>query len=127
MNPIFDEQYRKLVESNHGTNFRFLGDGTILVHVPMVTLPTGWNQTQTSIWYHIPIGYPVAKPDCFWTDLNLRLANGEMLPMNTSIQNPMPDGTTQLWFSWHSALWNPNADNLTTYLHMIEARLRELR
>jgi len=125
MNPIIDAQFSKIVENYKGSTIQNLPNGTSLVQVPEVNLPDGWNQKQTTIWFLIPQGYPVAKPDCFWADRDLRLKNGTM-PMNTS-HTPMPNGTTELWFSWHSAKWNPNTDELLTYLHMTKTRLRELR
>lgn len=124
MNPIFESQYSLFRDSYSDSILKPI-DGTYIIQIPNVNLHEGWNMKQTTIWFHVPHGYPVAKPDCFWTDRNLRLANG-MMPMNTGF-NPMPDQSNELWFSWHAEKWNPNKDNLLTYMHMIEARLREIR
>jgi hypothetical protein len=69
-----------------------------------------------------PVGYPLSRPDCFWADVDLRLTSGSM-PQN-SANNPIPHRVeNHLWFSWHLASWNPNSDNLLTYLNVIKRRL----
>ena len=125
MNPIIEEQFTNTKEHYIDSTIQCLPDGSSLIQIPNVDLPNGWNQSKTTIWFVIPLGYPVAKPDCFWTDRELRLNNG-LMPMNTAL-NPMPNGANELWFSWHATKWNPNTDNLLTYIHMSETRLRELR
>lgn len=125
MNPIIDVQFAEIKKLYKDSTMQNLPGGSFLVQVPEVTLPDGWNQNKTTIWFVIPVGYPIAKPDCFWVDRDLRLKNGTM-PINTS-HTPMPSGTIELWFSWHSTKWNPNTDDLLTYMHMAKMRLRELR
>jgi len=60
-----------------------------VIRVPQVVLPAGWNKQSTNVSFIAPQGYPFAKPDCFWTDADLRLANGA-LPQNAQLNNPMP-------------------------------------
>ena len=105
---------------------RPLSDGTTLVTLADVPLPTGWNQPTTTINFVVPTGYPVAKPDCFYADAGLRLASGAM-PQSSGL-NALP-GTSEsrLWFSWHVAAWNPVTDSLLTYLRVIQRRLAEIR
>jgi hypothetical protein len=103
-----------------------LPSGAYLVVVPDFPLPPGWSKPSTSIRFIAPVGYPLAKPDCFWADPDLRLASGGP-PMNTG-GNQIPEvPLSQLWFSWHVAAWDPNADSLVTYFHVIKNRLREAR
>lgn len=73
-------------------------------------------------------GYPQARPDCFWADGGLRLASGGM-PINSAIQviPDFPELGQLIWFSWHLTSWDPNRDNLVTYLHAIRRRLRDPR
>jgi len=105
---------------------RALSDGTTLVTIADVPLPAGWSQPTTAVNFVVPTGYPVAKPDCFYADAELRLANGGM--PQSSGPNVLP-GTSEsrLWFSWHIASWNPATDSLLTYLRVIQRRLAEVR
>ena len=103
-----------------------LPDGSHLVTIPEYELPDGWSKSIVDIKFIAPVGYPLARPDCFWADLDLRLCNGNP-PMNTG-NTPVPYETTgHLWFSWHVATWNPNNDNLLTYFYVIKRRLHDPR
>jgi hypothetical protein len=102
------------------------GNGTFVVRIPAFPLPAGWNATETTVYFVVPVGYPVAQPDTFWTEPNLKLRGGGP-PMNTGVQN-LPGLPPNLqWFSWHPSSWNPNRDNLVNYAKMIENRFREPR
>lgn len=98
-------------------------DGTILIVVPEVPLPPGWNQGATVVRFLVPVGYPAAKPDCFFADGSLRLANGSM-PSGANVQIPPGAGETCVWFSWHLATWNPAQDTLLTYLRVASERFK---
>jgi hypothetical protein len=125
MNPIVEAQLVLLRKAYPSADVRSMQDGSFLLSISAIPLPSGWNRTQTSVWFVIPIGYPVAKPDCFWADQDLRLADGRQ-PMNTNIQ-AMPNQEMKLWFSWHTQKWNPNADSLLTYIHVVEGRLKVIQ
>ena len=102
-----------------------LPDGTAWITVPKVRLlPNGaWNADATTVFFVAPMGYPQARPDCFWADEHLRLASGGV-PKNTGIQAvPMAPGQ-YLWFSWHVNQWDPSKDDFITYLNVIKKRLR---
>ena len=114
------EDLRKLVDE---VEVRPLPDGSAVVVMRQVKLPPGWNKAASELSFVIPVGYPVAKPDSFWADADLRLANGAQ-PQNTGNQ-PMPGADHPLlWFSWHAATWDANHDNLVTYFRVIGDRLR---
>jgi hypothetical protein len=102
---------------------RELADGTAIVTADLV-LPAGWNRTRTRVRFLLPVAFPSAQPDCFYADLDLRLADGNM-PQNSGIQ-PL-DGENLLWFSWHLSTWSPSSDTTATYLRFIERRLRDVR
>lgn len=125
MNPIIEAQLVILREAYPSADVRTMHDGSCLVSISDVPLPVGWNRTHTTIWFVIPMGYPIAKPDCFWADPELRLS-GERQPMNTNV-SAMPNGEMKLWFSWHTQRWNPNADDLLTYVHVVETRLKVIQ
>ena len=125
MTPI-EEQFEILRGYENGAVLQKLPDGSHLITVAGVKLPSGWSKLATSVKLLAPVGYPFSKPDCFWADHDLRLANGNP-PMNTG-SNPIPhDGSANLWFSWHVASWNPNFDNLLTYWYVIKRRLSDPR
>lgn len=98
-------------------------DGTVIATANL-GLPAGWNKSQTRVKFVLPVAFPSAQPDCFFADLDLRLADGNM-PMNSGIQGL--DGVNHLWFSWHLSTWSPATDNTATYLRFIDRRLRDVR
>jgi len=125
MTPL-EQQFEILRTYQTQTSLQKLPDGSHLIIVQSFTLPSGWSKPSVDIKFLAPVGYPLARPDCFWTDFDLRLSNGNM-PQNTG-QNPIPHISTQhLWFSWHVASWNPNVDSLLTYLYVIKRRLCDPR
>ena len=125
MTPL-EQQFEILRTGQAETILQKLPDGSHLVIVPGVMLPAGWSKPTVIVKFLRQLGYPLARPDCFWTDCDLRLSNGN-LPQNTG-QNPIPHiGNQHLWFSWHVSSWNPNFDNLLTYLYVIKRRLQHPR
>ena len=116
-------QVERLRQAYPGSTARGLPDGTVLVTVPWIPIPGGWNQSQTAVSFLVPVGYPVAKPDCFYADAGLRLANGN-LPMNAAPQQVPHTSETRIWFSWHLATWHPTRDSLQTYVRVILDRLK---
>lgn len=117
-----DAQLERLQQAYPGSTARTLSDGMVLVTVPSIRLPGGWNQSHTAISFLVPVGYPMAKPDCFYADAGLRLANGN-LPMNAAPQQVPHTSETRIWFSWHLATWHPTRDSLQTYVGVIRDRL----
>lgn len=110
-------------ERRHSYSKRRLPDGSTIVSAPLL-LPTGWNRDEVTVEFVLPVAYPNAQPDCFYTDADLRLSNGAV-PTNTGPQEL--DGQQRLWFSWHISSWNPAADSIPTYLRFIESRFRDVR
>jgi hypothetical protein len=126
MTPL-EEQFSALTAENALATIEPLPEGGAVITLPDYPLPSGWSRPQTTITFVAPVGYPLAKPDCFWASPDLRLENGAM-PQATNLQ-PVTgrSGPPQLWFSWHVGQWNPNRDTLLTYLRVIERRLGEVR
>ena len=123
---IIEEQGAELAMKRPGATCVATPDGSCLVTVPNVLLPAGWTPNTVTVRFIAPVGFPTAKPDCFWTDFNLRLDGGRM-PQNSG-PNPLPNGPNPLlWFSWHLQKWDPNTDSLLTYLRVIENRFLELK
>lgn len=122
MTPL-ESQIIKLQEVYPGADKNPLGDGSVSIILPNVPLPHGWSAAATTVRFIAPVGFPAARPDCFWTD-SLTLATGAV-PKNTG-PNPLPGGPPGLlWFSWHVSNWSPNHDTLLTYVNVIRKRFDE--
>ena len=125
MNPV-EKQFEVLKAYEPTATLEPLPDGLYIISIPNILLPNGWSKQSTQIKFIAPIGYPLARPDCFWADPDLRLANGN-IPQNAQ-PNPTPPALNgYLWFSWHLSTWNPNNDNLLTYVNVIKRRLNDPR
>lgn len=127
MNEIVD-QHIETLRRKYGSAFVSdrRPDGTRLVTIPEFPLPNGWNKRSTRVVFVVPLGFPVARPDSFWTNRDLRLSTGA-IPTNTA-ENTNYGGTEPLlWFSFHAQHWNPAADSLLTYANIIRRRLHDLR
>jgi hypothetical protein len=122
----FEQQFQELAKMFPGTIYSLNTDGSFVITVPSVKVPSGWTSKEVTVRFIAPVGYPAAKPDCFWTDPDLKL-EGNRVPQSTG-PTPLPNGPSPLlWFSWHVDTWSPNSDTLLTYVHVIEKRFRELR
>jgi hypothetical protein len=126
MTPL-EEQFSALKAEYPAAVMQTSPAGGAVITLPEFPLPPGWSQPRTTVTFVAPVGYPLARPDCFWASPDLRLQNGSM-PQNTNHQ-PVPgtNNAPQLWFSWHVGQWNPNRDSLLTYLRVMERRLQEVR
>jgi hypothetical protein len=122
MGPL-NVQFAEFQQKYPRATLQQLPDGSAVITIPDIPLNIQrWSKNSTAVHFVAPVGYPAAKPDCFWTDADLRLRDGN-IPKNTGNQ-PLPgSGAPTLWFSWHASSWNANSDNLRTYLRMIQDRL----
>jgi E2/UBC family protein E len=125
---VLEAQVADLAARYCGVEAIRLTSGTTLITIPGVRLPDGWSKDRTTIRFLVPPAYPYAALDCFWADDDLRL-DGNRLPANSNAGNPIPEvGARGLWFSWHLAQpWNPNRDNLSTWMNAVNDRLRRLQ
>ncbi len=119
---LLDEQLEKLRETYPDASMEKRPDGPAVVVVPGIDLPGGWNCSTTTVFFLVPLGFPMAQPDCFWTEDSLRLSNGQ-IPKNAGVQMPPFGQSQKLWFSWHVANWSQSRDSLKTYLGVIKSRL----
>lgn len=117
---LLSKQLTALEQCHPDAQLHAVADGTHVVTVPLA-LPSGWNCSQTHVAFVVPHAYPAAQPDCFYADIDLRLANGSM-SANSGIQ--LLEGQPRLWFSWHlQQPWNPTQHTLLTYVRFITERL----
>jgi hypothetical protein len=49
----------------------------MLVTVPDLPMPPGWNKDRATVHLLLPPGYPTAKPNGFETDTGILLASGQ--------------------------------------------------
>lgn len=121
---LLEAQFANIRAKHSTAQLTRIPNGTALVTVPDYPLPAGWNSRTTTVYFIAPVGFPVARPDTFWTD-PLRLENGSV-PQSAGQNHAEGLPRTDLtWFSWHPSVWDPNRDNLLSYLRMIGSRLRE--
>jgi len=123
---LLDQHFESLKKRFESALLQRRPDGSALVIVPDLPLPQGWLKKTCGVLFVVPNGYPQARPDSFWADPDLRLAHGGM-PANTGINANYGGADPKLWFSYHPSGWNPNLDDLSTYLNLIKSRLREAR
>jgi hypothetical protein len=82
-----------------------------------------FNHPTTTMLLRIPRAYPDAGPDMFWTDIDLKLADGNIPKQSDSLETYM--GRQWRRFSWHHNRWNPNVDNLHSYIDFVRRRFNE--
>ncbi|MFO0607735.1 MAG: E2/UBC family protein [Polyangiales bacterium] len=125
---MLQRHFDRLKERHPAATIEGLPSGAFLVTVPEVALPAGWSLARTTIRFIAPVGYPAAKPDCFWADRGLKLESGA--PPASANEGAIPE--TPLighWFSWHvpDGQWVPNRDDLSTYLRVVRDRFEQAR
>jgi hypothetical protein len=122
MGPL-DAQLQRLAERHPGTTWEDRGAHGLLVTIPNLPLPNGWNKPSTQVKFLAPQGYPYSRPDCFWADGDLRVQHQPNLPQNAQINPVLPDVAGMVWFSWHLEQWNPNRDDIFSWMGCIRDRL----
>lgn len=131
LSPITERQFLRVRERYPEATLAPLPSGAALFTLPGVRLPAGWSHPETTIRFIVPAGYPGPAPDCFWSDAVLTV-NGGAMPQATQPSNVIPEtGIRAQWYSWHvtnaANNWNPNRDDLMTYLSIVLDRFRMLR
>ncbi|WP_321793279.1 multiubiquitin domain-containing protein [Burkholderia pyrrocinia] len=91
-------------------------------------LPDGYTSQHTVLALEIPLTYPGAQIDMFYTNPPLRLPSGRAIP-NTEV-NESIDGRSFNRWSRHrgqQSPWDPASDNVVTHLALVEsAMLKEV-
>lgn len=118
------EEVQALRDEDRAIDLVEEGDWAFVVF-PRYLLPPGFNQSETALLLKVPLSYPNGNLDMFWTDLELRLASGEV-PDRAEVEETI---LAKQWrrFSWHPQNWNPGVDNLRTYLEFVNSRLAKQR
>ena len=97
----------------------------IFVVFESYVLPKGWSKVDTNLLLITDVSYPNSKLDMFWVDEDLHLAGGKLPQAAESLETYL--GKSWRRFSWHVRKWNPAVDNIATYLHTVDARLKQLQ
>lgn len=95
--------------------------GWAFIKISDYPLPPGYSHASTTLLLKFPLSYPNGRPELFWTDRDVTLADGG-IPASADVFETY---LGQEWrrFSWHPQTWNPARDNLRTYLEFVETRL----
>lgn len=125
---VIDKQFAALQERFPTARRTAVPNGAILIEIPEFDIPPGWNVKKGTVIFLLPPGYPAGQPDCFWLEPRpVRLADGQT-PQAANDGNPIPGvGMRGTWFSWHLQSWNPNRDDILTYVNVIAQRLSPAR
>ena len=107
-------------------------DGSHLVFLPTFMLAKGYDATVCTAFFIAPPFFPAVAPVHFFTDIQVRLANGGW-PHYTSMNNAWP--IEHLWpqwaqcqrWHWKVQCWDVNRSSLFTYAMVIRNRLGEAR
>jgi len=117
--PLLQEHIDLLI--SQGYKIEIKEDQQICIIFKDFPIPSNiWNPDKVDLLVIAHYTYPNAKMDMFWVDPPIALKNG------LQAQAVSPDnqcGKAWLRFSWHVATWNPNRDNLITYLQDVNDRL----
>lgn len=97
----------------------------VMLIIDSYPLPAGWSKNTTQLMLKLPVSYPNGKPDMFWTDEDLLLANGDVPHKGDVIEEV--DGRKWRRFSWHPKSWTPGRDDIHTFLAFVDRRLAQVK
>lgn len=86
-------------------------------------LRSGWSKPSTTLLLKLTPSFPAGKPDMFWTDEDLVLANGAVPKQAGHIE--VIRGKPWRRFSWHPASWKPGVDDIRTFFEFVARRLAD--
>lgn len=95
-------------------------NGEVRVTIRDFPFPEQYRPRRANLMLRLPAGYPNANPDMFWTNPEVRLANGKF-PLNAGWHDPSASN----WQRWsrHSKSWRPGTDNLRTKIASVRREL----
>ncbi len=91
--------------------------------VKRFTLPAGYQPSEVDLLLRLPVQFPQAPPDMFWTDPVISYTNGGV-PSQTQAREHYMGRSWQRW-SRHfgQSQWRPGTDDLRSYLRLIRSTL----
>jgi len=100
--------------------------GFVCVIIRGLKLASIYKQRVADLLVRLPPGFPMARPDMFWTEPHIQLATGAF-PVCANTFDVNYDG--RQWQRWSRHLdasqWRPGRDNLQTFLGIIRRELQE--
>jgi hypothetical protein len=97
-------------------------DESVVLVLGPVSLDSGWGRGESRIFLVVPPGYPEQRPQGFFADGGLTLANGA--PAQCSGQTNVA-GEAVTSFCWNPQLWDPAKDDLWKYAKLMAERFDE--
>ena len=109
-----------------GFRIKITEDGKLIkLIINSFPLPDGYSIKTSDILLIFTYSYPVGKPDMFWLEQDVLLANGQVPNAAEVIEKHL--GRSWRRVSWHSGKWNPGRDDLNTFISFIETGLLKAR
>lgn len=103
-----------------------LEGGMIALIVYDYELPAGYQPHQVDLLLRLPLQFPDAAPDMFWTSPVVTYTNNGALPPQTDQRESHRGRTWQRW-SRHfteTSRWRPGVDDLRSYMTLIGTTLK---
>lgn len=99
-----------------------------LVHLLIhnFALPEVYTSGTVDLLLRLPLSFPLAAPDMFWTFPEVRLKSTNAYPAASAHFEAF--GTDRRWQRWSrhfTQAWRPGADNLQTFLASIRHELKK--
>jgi len=122
---MIPEQINKDVNllKNEFENITIHDGNPVIVVIEDFHLPQRYIIDSTKLLIKIPISYPNGKLDMFWVEENA-IPDGKKLPFSQTFETIL--GVKWLRYSWHPQNWNPNSDNLLTFIEFVMDGLRRV-
>lgn len=105
-----------------------LENNMISLVIKEFALPEGYQPSKVDLLLRLPVQFPQAPPDMFWTDPIVSYANGGT-PTQTQMRQNFMGRSWQRWSRHFSqSRWRPGTDDLRSYVQLIRSTLeREVR
>ena len=84
-------------------------------------LPPKYSKQTTGLLLRLPLSYPNGKPDMFWVETEVLLADGNVPRKANQLETHL--GRQWRRFSWHPKSWHPATGTLRGYLEFVNCRL----
>ena len=101
-----------------------LESNMISLVIKRIELPHGYEPREVDLLLRLPLQFPEAAPDMFWTDPVVCLIGGGV-PSATELRENYVSRSWQRW-SRHfgHSHWRPGTDDLRSYIRLIVATLQ---
>ena len=96
--------------------------GMVTLVINGYELPVGYTPRVVDLLLLLPVGFPDASPDMFWTDPVVTYADGRV-PPQTQLRQTFRGRTWQRWSRHPGQGWRVGIDNLQSYLRLIRTGL----